>query len=167
MRIKRSDFTSKQTLLDMAPPDVSSIESLYSSVVQALTVGTAGIRAAISSVISAFLAGLDGGLVGSVLSWAIDKVISAYADLEAKALSIALRCEYLKRAGKVSVASARKAWNLTNKCSRCNCIGHNKQNHPSRIDPFLAENKLQEYVNDAEDLAGAAEEDGWWDWLAS
>ena len=149
----------------MGKPDVSSIEELYSEILEAFQAGTAAAKAGIHTAITAFLAGLDAGLVGSVVTWAIGKVLDSVMDLEAKALSVALRCEYINRAGKVSVASAKKAWNLTNKCSKCKCIGHNKQNHPSEIDDFLKSNRLQSYVSDAEELAGATQEDGWWDWL--
>jgi hypothetical protein len=149
----------------MGKMDVSRIDDLYTNTLIALKAGTAAARAAISGLISSFLAGLDGGLVGAVVSWAIGKVIDSFVDLEAKALSIALRCEYVNRQGKVNYENAKKAWNLTNKCSRCKCIGHNKQNHSDDIDYFLQSNRLMGYVEDAEGLVGATHEDGWWDWL--
>lgn len=155
----------RKSTYTMGKMDVSQIEDLYGRALTALKVGTASGRAALSALISSFLAGLDGGLVGSVVSWAIGKVIDSCVDLEAKALSIALRCEYLYRQGKANYANAKKAWNLTNKCSRCKCIGHNKQNHADDIDNFLMSNRLVGYVEDAEGLVGATEEDGWWEWL--
>jgi hypothetical protein len=144
---------------------VSAIDNLYTNALCALKLGIAAAKEAIEAAINAFLNYLDGGLVGAVVKWAIGKVFDACVDLEAKALSIALRCEYVYRAGKVSFDSARKAWNLTNKCSKCRCIGHNKQNHSSDIDDFLMSNQLMSYVGDAQDLVGATEEDGWWSWL--
>ncbi len=145
--------------------NVSRIKTLYTEVFKGLQAVTAGARAAIHATISAFFQGLDCGFVAGLLSWAMGKVIDAVLDLEAKALSIALRCEYLYRARKVSVTAARNAWTLTNKCSRCKCIGHNKQNHSSDIDAFLKNNRLESYMEDAESLIGATEEDGWWSWL--
>ncbi len=139
---------------------MAGIVSLYTKVSIALQVGSAGIKKAISLAISSFLNYLDGGLVGDVIAWAIEWVIKQAVDLEAKALSITLRCEYLQRAGKLSMESAKRAWNLTNKCSKCKCIGHNKQNHPSEMETFLASNKLLGYVKDAEELIGVTEEDG-------
>ncbi len=93
-------------------------------------------------------------------------MIEAVCAIEAQALSIALRCEYLLRAGKISFSNARTAFNLTNKCSMCKCIGHNKRNHTSDIDSFLAANGLYQFADDATGLVEAAEEDGWWDWLS-
>jgi hypothetical protein len=149
----------------MGKISVSQIADLYTKTIVALRAGTASAKVTISAIISSFLAGMDGGLVGSVVAWAIGKVLDAVVDLEAKALSIALRCEYVYRQGKVNYENAKKAWNLTNKCSRCKCIGHNKQNHSDDIDTFLTGQQLVSYVEDAEGLAGATQEDGWWEWL--
>jgi hypothetical protein len=80
------------------------------------------------------------------------------------ALSIAFRCEYLVRANKLSVSHAWKAYNLTNKCSMCKCIGHNKTNHTGDVDKFLAANNIYQFVDDATGLVEAGEEDGWFDW---
>jgi hypothetical protein len=149
----------------MGKMDVSQIADLYSQTIYALKQGISAAKSAIITMINTFLAGLDGGLISSVVAWAIGKVIDAVVNLEAKALSIALRCEYVYRQGKVNFESAKKAWNLTNKCSKCKCIGHNKQNHSDDIDSFLMSKQLTSYVEDAEDLAGATQEDGWWEWL--
>ena len=109
------------------------------------------------------LAGLDGGFVGEFLGWVVNKVLEAVMDLESKALAIVLRVEYLVRAVRVSMQNAWKAYNLTNKCSKCRCIGHNKQNHDDALEKFLMAHNLYSAVNDAGDLVGAAEEDGWMD----
>jgi hypothetical protein len=120
---------------------------------------------AIKALVTSFLGGLDMGLVGEVVAWVVGKVIDAVCDLEAKALAIVLRCEYIMRANKVSFDNARKAYNLTNKCSLCKCIGHNKQNHCAEMDAFLAANDLNDKKNDATELVGAVEEDGWYEWM--
>ncbi len=148
--------------------DVSRIEDLYTSVLETLQAGTESAKLAIKGVLMSCLGGMDGGIIGWLAGWAIGKVIDAVMDLEGKALSIALRCEYMYRAGKASKKVAERAWNLTNKCSSCGCIGHNKQNHSSDIDDFLRQNRLLSYVEDAEELAGMVEEDATgslWDWL--
>ena len=93
----------------------------------------------------------------------MNKVLEAVMDLESKALAIVLHVEYLVRAGRVSMQNAWKAYNLTNKCSKCRCIGHNKQNHDDALEKFLMAHNLYSAVNDAGDLVGAAEEDGWMD----
>uniref|UniRef100_A0A7S0M1E5 Uncharacterized protein n=1 Tax=Cryptomonas curvata TaxID=233186 RepID=A0A7S0M1E5_9CRYP len=139
--------------------DVSKIEEIYESVLLVLEAGTAAAKLTIKATIAACLGGLDGGIIGWLASWAIGKVIDAVLDLEAKALSIALRCEYMYRFRKSTYENARRAWNLTNKCSKCRCIGHNKQNHSSDIDDFLMRNRLLSYVKDAEELAGEVEVD--------
>ena len=120
---------------------------------------------AIKTLLTSFLAGLDFGLVGEVVAWVVGYVIDACVNLEAKALAIVLRCEYIARAGKVNFTNARKAYNLTNKCSLCKCIGHNKTNHTSAIDAFLAAEGLKDMAKDTEELVQAVEEDGWWEWL--
>lgn len=149
----------------MPPPSVSFITPAYAQCLSTLKVTSKTSTEAIKALITGFLGGLDCGLVGEVVAWVVGKVIDTACDLEAKALAIVLRCEYIMRANKVSVNSAIKAWNLANKCSMCKCIGHNKQNHCTEIDVFLAANKLNDFKNDATELVGAVEEDGWWEWL--
>ena len=127
-------------MTQMPKPDAEEIEEMYDEVLEALQKGSAGARLAIKTAVEAYLMGLDPGLVGEVLSWCIEKVISAVCDFEAMALSIALRCEYIKRCGRISMQSAYKAYKLTNKCSQCKCIGHNKQNHS------LTDNDLYWYM---------------------
>ena len=80
----------------------------------------------------------------------------------AKALAIVLRLEYIVRAGKVSFDNARKAYNLTNKCSKCKCIGHNKQNHDDALDRFLTANSLINAANDTKELVEIADDNDSW-----
>jgi hypothetical protein len=137
----------------MGKLDVSKIQEIYENVLQLLEQGTAVFKASIKATITTCLGGLDLGIIGWIVSWAAGKVIDAVLNLEAKALSIALRGEYMYRLKKMSLDNAKKAWNLTNKCSMCRCIGHNKQNHDSDLDAFLAMNRLGSYLKDAEELA--------------
>lgn len=151
----------------MPPPNVSVISRGYKEALRALQAVTKTGLEAIKGFVTAFLAGLDGGLVGEVIAWVVGKVIDSFVDLEAKALAIVLRCEYIMRAGRVNFSNARKAYNLTNKCSICKCIGHNKTNHTKEIDSFLLQNQLKDMAKDATELVDAVEEDGWWEWLTS
>ena len=121
----------------MSQPDVSAISGFYATIHQILGGAKHLVAQALGAAITTFLGGLDGGFIGQVITWAIERVLSFLVNLKEQALAIALRCEYLKRAGRVSVAAASKAWNLTNKCSVCRCIGHNKQNHPSNLQSFI------------------------------
>ena len=151
--------------LKMPPPNVAFIAPAYVKCLEALKTAAKGTTKAIELCVTSFLAGLDYGLVGKVVAWVVEKVISTLCDWETKALAIVLRCEYIMRAGKVSLDSAWKAYNLANKCSLCKCIGHNKQNHCSALDTFLKAHDLNDKRNDAAELVGAVEEDGWWEWL--
>ena len=149
----------------MPPPNVAFIGPAYVKCLEALKKMTQVGTKAIEGCVTSFLAGLDYGLVGKVVAWVVEKVISTLCDWETKALAIVLRCEYIMRSSKVSLDSAWKAYNLANKCSLCKCIGHNKQNHTSAMDAFLMANNLNDKRNDATELVGAVEEDGWWEWL--
>jgi hypothetical protein len=100
----------------MPPPNMDLVEDMYSKVLRALQGSTRGASIAVGEIISCLCAKLDGGLLGALIDWAINKVLTACVNLEGKALTIALRAEYLLRAGRVSYSSANKAWNLTNKC---------------------------------------------------
>lgn len=147
----------------MGKVDVAWIADSYVKVLNGLKTAMRGSVEGFKTLITGFLAGLDGGFVGEVLGWVVNKVLEAVMDLESKALAIVLRVEYLVRAGRVSMQNAWKAYNLTNKCSKCRCIGHNKQNHDDALEKFLTAHNLYSAVNDAGDLVGAAEEDGWMD----
>jgi hypothetical protein len=147
----------------MGKVDVAWIADSYVKVLNGLKTAMRGSVEGLKTLITGFLAGLDGGFVGEVLGWVVNKVLEAVMDLESKALAIVLRVEYLVRAGRVSMQNAWKAYNLTNKCSKCRCIGHNKQNHDDALEKFLMAHNLYSAVNDAGDLVGAAEEDGWMD----
>ena len=147
----------------MGKVDVAWIADSYVKVLNRLKTTMRGSVEGLKTLITGFLAGLDGGFVGEVLGWVVNKVLEAVMDLESKALAIVLRVEYLVRAVRVSMQNAWKAYNLTNKCSKCRCIGHNKQNHDDALEKFLMAHNLYSAVNDAGDLVGAAEEDGWMD----
>jgi uncharacterized membrane protein (Fun14 family) len=147
----------------MGKLDVVWISSQYATALTAVKMAVKGSVDVLSKFISSCLMGMDGGLIGDLIGWAVTKVIEAVMDLESKALAIVLRVEYLVRAGRVSMQNAWKAYNLTNKCSKCRCIGHNKQNHDDALEKFLMAHNLYSAVNDAGDLVGAAEEDGWMD----
>jgi hypothetical protein len=71
----------------------------------------------------------------------------------------------LSGGGRISMQSAYKAYKLTNKCSQCKCIGHNKQNHSQAVSAFIVKKNLGRFVDNATELAGAAQEDGWFDWM--
>ena len=90
---------------------------------QAFTDGrTAAIHAALDMV-SGGANSLTGGVLGWIVDWVMGQVLTAAGvSPEAKALTVACRVEYLKRSN-----DKQKAWNLTNKCSKCHCIGHNKR----------------------------------------
>ena len=147
----------------MGKVDVAWIADSYVKVLNGLKTAMRGSVEGLKTLITGFLAGLDGGFVGEFLGWVVNKVLEAVMVLESKALAIVLRVEYLVRAGRVSMQNAWKAYNLTNKCSKCRCIGHNKQNHDDALEKFLMAHNLYSAVNDAGDLVGAAEEDGWMD----
>lgn len=149
----------------MAPVNVVWIAANYQVALATLKKSARGATTAISAMISSFLAGLDGNLIGAVVKWVIDKVIDALCDFEAKALSIVLRCEYMWRCGNVNYENAKKAYKLANKCSHCKCIGHNKQNHTDNFTRFLMAERLKDFATDATSLVPAVEEDGWWEWL--
>ena len=149
----------------MPPPNVAFIAPAYVKCLEALKATAKGGTKALEACVTSWLAGLDYGLTGKMVAWVVEKVISALVDWETKALAIVLRCEYIMRSSKVSLDSAWKAYNLANKCSVCKCIGHNKQNHTSAMDGFLMANNLNDKRNDATELVGAVEEDGWWEWL--
>jgi hypothetical protein len=107
--------------------DIEKIAALYQSFKIAIQASIKGGKAALEAAITSALAGLDFGLTGKVVAWGVSYVLNQVANVEAKALSIALRCEYLLRANKLSTKAAWAAWSLTNKCSLCKCIGHNKR----------------------------------------
>ena len=152
-------------IVQMPKPDVSAAIALYKTSMDALSKGIAAAKALIRVAVMNFLGGLDLGLIGDVVSWCIDFVLSQTVNIKAMALSIALRCEYVQRAGKINLANARKAFNLTNKCSICKCIGHNKQNHTNEVNAWLASEDIQDHVKTATDLVGQVEEDGWYEWM--
>lgn len=112
----------------MAPVDIEKIAVYYQSFKVAIQASIKGSSAAVEAAITSALAGLDFGLTGKVVKWGVQFVLNQLVDVEAKALSIALRCEYLVRANNQSGSKAAwAAWSLTNKCSLCKCIGHNKR----------------------------------------
>jgi len=153
----------------MGKPDTAMVESTYGQALTILEGAPTAIAQGIKLLINTVLAGLDFGVIGDLVEWAINIVVKAVCDMKAKALSIALRCEYMLRAGKVNFTTMKKAFNLTNKCSKCKCIGHNKTNHPTEIDTFLIDKQLDDLADAATDLVtgvDAAEQDGYWDWLS-
>jgi hypothetical protein len=199
----------------MGKPDTAMVESTYGQALTILEGAPTAIAQGIKLLINTVLAGLDFGVIGDLVEWAINivsakgcrtfclflswhirrnlihrrcqykynifrfplncssifpwQVVKAVCDMKAKALSIALRCEYMLRAGKVNFTTMKKAFNLTNKCSKCKCIGHNKTNHPTEIDTFLIDKQLDDLADAATDLVtgvDAAEQDGYWDWLS-
>ena len=198
----------------MGKPDTDMVEDTYGKALTILNGSASAVAEGIELLINAVLAGLDCGVIGSLVKWAINivsakgcrtfclflswhirrnlihrrcqykdnifrvplncssiftlQVVKAVCDMKAKALSIALRCEYMFRAGNVNFTTMKKAFKLTNKCSVCKCIGHNKTNHPVDIDTFLMGEKLSSFADAATDLVegvDAAEQDGFWDWL--
>uniref|UniRef100_A0A7S0E0R4 Uncharacterized protein n=1 Tax=Hanusia phi TaxID=3032 RepID=A0A7S0E0R4_9CRYP len=125
----------------MAPVDMQKVCDYYGIVYKAMDkVTDYSIQAAINTI----TAGLDSGLIAKFLSWVIRKVMQSVVDIRTKALTVALRCEYLQRH-----KSAMRAWNLINKCSVCKCIGHNKQNHPPAMNKFLSDLGMVEKTVDA------------------
>ena len=146
----------------MGKVDVAWIADSYVKVLNGLKTAMRGSVEGLKTLITGFLAGLDGGFVGEVLGWVVNKVLEAVMDLESKALAIVLRVEYLVRAGRVSMQNAWKAYNLTNKCSKCRCIGHNKQNHDDALDKFLTANSLINAANDTQDLVKIADDNDSW-----
>ena len=198
----------------MGKPDTAMVEDTYGKACAILEGAPTAVAQGIKLLINAVLAGLDCGVIGELVEWAINivsakgcrtfclfvswhirrnlihcrcqykynifrfplncssiftwQVVRAVCDIKAKALSIALRCEYMFRAGKVNFTTMKKAFKLTNKCSKCDCIGHNKTTHPDDMDTFLMSEKLSQYADAATDLVegvDAAEKDGYWDWL--
>ena len=146
----------------MGKLDVVWILSQYATALTAVKMAVKGSVEVLSKFISSCLMGMDGGLIGDLIGWAVTKVIEAVMDLESKALAIVLRLEYIVRAGKVSFDNARKAYNLTNKCSKCKCIGHNKQNHDDALDRFLTANSLINAANDTKELVEIADDNDSW-----
>lgn len=143
----------------MGRVDVPWIVTNYVKALAAIKLAVEGGVQALKTFISSCLMGMDGGLIGELIGWAVGKVIQAVMDLETKALAIVLRLEYVKRAGKTSYDNAMKAYNLSNKCSRCKCIGHNKQNHDDALDKFLMANRLVQAAEDVQELVEIADED--------
>ncbi len=104
----------------MGGPDVPTIRQNYEKLKDVITGAT---KATLSVVIGSMTGGLDGDIIATLLSWVANRVMKmAGWDPKTQALTIALRIDYLKR-----TKSGMKAWNLTNKCSLCKCIGHNKR----------------------------------------
>jgi hypothetical protein len=64
----------------------------------------------------------------------------------------------------------QQAWRLTNKCSRCQCIGHNKQNHTGAFDTFLAAHGLLDAGSTTAEIIDGykdnkTEVDGVYEWM--
>jgi hypothetical protein len=59
----------------MGQPDVSKIGSIFSQALRVLKGGAGAVAAGIEAIINMVLAGLDGGVIGAVISWAINKVM--------------------------------------------------------------------------------------------
>ena len=73
-------------------------------------------------------------------------------------------------AGAAAPLRRAQAWRLTNKCSQCHCIGHNKQNHTHAFDAFLTGKGLQDAGFEMKDVVDGykdnkTEIDGWFEWL--
>jgi hypothetical protein len=104
----------------MTGPNVMVIAANYESLRVAFAAAKAEV---IQSIISAAMAGMDCGIVGLVVGWAVSRVMRMMGfDPSTKALTVALRIDYLRRS-----RDPRRAWNLVNKCSLCKCIGHNRR----------------------------------------
>jgi hypothetical protein len=104
----------------MGGPDVGRIAENYAKLKIAMSMAQTEV---VQSIISAAMLGMDLGLIGYVVSWAVKKVMGMLGmDPSTKALSVALRVDYLRRS-----KDPMKAWNLINRCSICKCIGHNKR----------------------------------------
>ena len=124
------------------------------------------------------------------LKWIAEWVLAkAGWDPSKRALAIALRVEYMLRSSSAIKARARsthagaadapacsraaalaQAWRLTNKCSQCHCIGHNKQNHTHAFDAFLAGKGCEDAGFEMHDVVegyndNKTELDGWFEWL--
>ena len=140
----------------MHPVNVDLIQEIYLLAVPLVGHSEALVSAFLTTAVGFMDAGLVGWLAGKAVNWAINRIGGGPKRV---ALALALRGEYCIRHGG-NQAALLKAWDLTNCCSVCRNLGHNKTNHPRALQPFLREYDLLtaavevcEKIEDAADTA--------------
>ncbi len=125
------------------PVNVDLIVEIYAEVSICISQGVPKVTEHLVRIFLAHVAFPDpdhgfGWLAGNLASWGLQHFHLA----EKGALAIALRGEYIVRHGSNKKA-LEHAWKLTNLCSTCKLIGHNKSNHPPKLIKWLEkENKI-------------------------
>lgn len=122
----------------MGPVKVQLIEELYAGALPLIHCSDKLVNMFVSTCLGGMDLGALGWLAGKVVHWAIRQIGGSDKKV---ALAIALRGEYCVRHGS-STAAVEKAWKLTNLCSVCHCIGHNKTNHPAALQGWLRQYNL-------------------------
>jgi hypothetical protein len=125
---------------------------------EAINTGGNTVKAIVSALTSA-AAFLDGGctkivetFINKAATWLFGKIMNDAKDYFL--IACLIRVEYALRSGHLSMTESYKAFNLKNKCSKCQLVGHNVQNHSDTLQTYLTGKGILGNVNDGFDLIG-------------